>query len=205
VSAHFLLGLFDSVYLLALAAWTGEILFFLFGVAPIAVSTLGDEASERFIRALSPRYYAWGATAGAIALPAFIAGPLCYPELRGPRIGVQAMLILAAILLTLYAGNSLTPAINAARDEGASGDARFRRLRRRSVMLNGCVLAIGIGLLVAFANRPAPRTSGIVEPSPLERARLDADAAARRDESARDRGQAGVPRADSQGLAAPKS
>jgi len=137
-------------------------------------------------------------------LPAFIAGPLCYPEFRGPRIGVQAMLILAAILLTFYAANSLTPAINAARDEGPSGDARFRRLHGRSVQLNLVVLAIVIGLLVAFATRPAPRTSGIAEPSPVERAQLE-DAAFRRAESARETSQAPTPPEDSPGLAVPKS
>jgi hypothetical protein len=204
VTAHFLLGIFDSIYLVALAAWMGEILFLSFGVAPIIFSTLGTEAGGRFARALFPRYYAWGATAGAIALPAFIAGPLCYPEFRGPRIGVQAMLILAAILLTFYAGNSLTPAINAARDEGPSGDARFRRLHGRSVLLNLVVLVIAIGLLVAFATRPAPRTSGIIEPSPVERALLE-DAAARRLESARGRSQEPAPPANSPAVAIPKS
>ena len=203
MSAHFLLGVFDSIYLLALAAWTGEILFLSFGVAPVIFSTLGTEAGGRFVRVLFPRYYAWGATAGAIALPALVAGPLCYPEFRGPRIGLQAMLILAAILLTFYAGNSLTPAINAARDEGPSGDARFRRLHARSVVLNLVVLAIGVGLLVAFATRPAPQTTGIVEPSPVERARLE-DAAVRRAESAREQGEAAAPAGTPSGLAAPK-
>lgn len=202
MSARFLLGIFDSVYLIALAAWTGEILFFSFAVAPIVFTTLGKEAGERFVRALFPRYYAWGAMAGAIALPAFIAGPLCYPEFRGPRIGVQAMLILGAILLTLYAGNSLTPAINAARDEGPSGDARFRRLHFRSVVLNLTVLVVGIGLLIAYANRPAPRTSGIVEPSPVERAILQT--APRRVEPVDERGGAREPREVSPRLADPR-
>ncbi|APW64190.1 DUF4149 domain-containing protein [Paludisphaera borealis] len=203
MSAHFLLGIFDSIYLLALAAWTGEILFFSFAVAPIVFSTLGVETGERFVRALFPRYYAWGATAGAIALPAFIAGPLCYPEFRGPRIGVQAMLILGAILLTLYSGNSLTPAINAARDEGPSGDARFRRLHFRSVVLNVLVLVVGIGLLVAFANRPAPRTSGIIEPSPVERVQREANAA-HQAEPVDERGEPREPREDSPRLVDPK-
>ena len=61
----------------------------------------------------------------------------------------------------LYAGNSLTPAINAARDAGPAEHPRFDRLHRRSVRLNGLVLVLGMGLLVAFATRPAPRTSGI--------------------------------------------
>lgn len=81
-------------------------------------------------------------------------------------------MILAGILCVLYCGNSLTPAINAARDAGPSGQERFRRLHRLSVRLNSVVLILGVALLVAFATRPAPQTPGIIEPSPAERARL---------------------------------
>ncbi len=204
MSAHFLLGVFDSIYLLAMAAWTGEILFLTFGVVPVVFSALDPAPAGRFVRALFPRYYAWGATAGAIALPALVSGPLCYPEFRGPGVGIQALLILTAILLTFYAGNSLTPAINAARDEGPSGEARFRRLHGRSVILNLVVLAIGVGSLVAFATRPSPRTTGIIEPSPIERARLEEDAV-RRAEAARMRIQTPPPPERSSEGAAPKS
>ena len=134
---------------------------------------LGEAAGGKFVRALFPRYYLWGAIAGAIALPAFVAGPLCYHEFRGPMVGVQALVILACILCMLYGGNSLTPAINQARDAGPAGHDQFERLHRRAVRLNGLVLLAGIGLLVAFAARPAPRTSGIVELTPAERARYD--------------------------------
>ncbi len=40
--------------------------------------------------------------------------------------------------------------------------------------LNAVVLVIGVGLLIGFANRPAPRTSGIEELSPSERGHFDA-------------------------------
>ncbi len=119
---------------------------------------------------LFPRYYAWGATCGAIALPAFLGAPLSYPEYRGAAVGVQAFLILAAILVMLYCGNSLTPAINAARDAGPEQSGRFDRLHRRSVRLNAAVMLVLIGLIVAFAFRPPPVTSGIIEPTPQERA-----------------------------------
>jgi uncharacterized membrane protein len=169
-----LLVFFDAAYVLALTAWVGSILFFSFGVAPMIFKVLGAEAGGRFVRALFPRYYAWGAISGAIALPSFLGVPLSFPEYRGPMVAVQALLILAGILIMLYAGNTLTPAINAARDAGPAGHPRFERLHRRSVRLNGLVLVLGLGLLIAHSARPAPRTSGILEMTPAERARYDA-------------------------------
>jgi hypothetical protein len=174
VSARFLLVLFDSVYLTALTAWVGSILYFSFGVAPVIFRVLGAEAGARFVRALFPRYYLWGAISGSVALPAYVAGPLCYPEFRGPWVGAQALLILGCILVMLYGGNSLVPQINQARDAGPAGHDRFERLHRRSVRLNALVLVVGLGLLVAFASRPVPRTQGIEEMTPAQRARYDA-------------------------------
>ena len=170
MSARFLLALFDSIYIMALTAWVGSILFFSFGIAPTIFRVLDAETGAKFVRALFPRYYLWGAISGSVALPAYVAGPLCFPEFRGPRVGVQALLILGCILVMLYGGNSLVPEINAARDEGPSGHDRFVRLHRRSVRLNTLVLVLGLGLLVAFACRAVPRTQGIEEMTPAERA-----------------------------------
>jgi Domain of unknown function (DUF4149) len=171
MTTRHLLALFDSIYVLAMAAMAGSIVFFSFAVAPIIFRVLGAEVGGRFVRALFPRYYLWGAICGAIALPAFVAGPLCFPEYRGIAVGIQAMLLLCCILIMLYGGNSLVPEINRARDEGPASHDRFERLHRRSVRLNALVLVIGVGLLVAYAWRPAPRTAGIIELSPIERAR----------------------------------
>src|SRR5262249_15771098 len=106
-----------------------------------------------------------------IALPAFVAGPLCFPEYRGIGIGIQAIILLGCILSMLYGANSLVPAIDRARDEGPASGDRFARLHRRSVVLNLAALVGGVTLLIAFACRPAPQTSGIIEVSPVERAR----------------------------------
>ena len=89
-------------------------------------------------------------------------------------VGVQAMVILAGILSMLYGGNSLTPAINQARDAGPPGQRRFEQLHRRAVRLNAVVLLVGLGLLIAFAIRPAPRTAGLIELAPAEQVRYDA-------------------------------
>jgi hypothetical protein len=174
MSSRFLLGVFDSVYVVALTAWIGSILFFSFGVAPLIFRVLGDETGGRFVRAVFPRYYLWGAVAGAISLPAFVAGPLCFQEFRGPRVGVQALLILAGTLSMLYAGNSLTPAINEARDAGPAGLKRFENLHRRAVGLNALVMVGGVGLLIAFAVRGAPRTSGLAQLTPADQIEYDA-------------------------------
>lgn len=184
MSARLLLALFDSVYVLSMAGMVGGIVFFTFVVAPTIFVVLGAESGGRFVRALFPRYYLWNAILGAVALPAYVAGPLCFPEYRGPSVGVQSTLLLAIILVMLYGGNSLVPAINRARDEGPASGERFNRLHRRSVVLNAAAMIAGIGLLIAYACRPAPRTTGIVELSPVERARREAEFY----ESLRDRG-----------------
>lgn len=173
MTTRLLLALFDAIYILALSALTGGIVFFTFVVAPLIFRVLGAEAGGRFVRALFPRYYLWNAILGAIALPAFVAGPLCFPEYRGVGVGIQAAVLLGCILIMLYGGNSLVPRINRARDEGPAAHARFVRLHGRSVVLNAVVLLAGIGLLAAFACRPAPRTEGIIELSPIQRALLE--------------------------------
>jgi hypothetical protein len=173
MTTRHLLALFDSIYVLALSAMVGGIVFFTFVVAPLIFRVLGAEGGGRFVRALFPRYYLWNAILSAIALPAFVAGPLCFPEYRGIWVGIQSMILLGCILIMLYGGNSLVPAINQARDSGPSSQPHFERLHRRSVLLNAAVMIGGIGLLVAFACRPAPRTEGIIELSPIERARRE--------------------------------
>ena len=177
VSARFLMVFFDAVYLVALSAWVGSILFFSFAVAPLIFNVRGGADAGRLARVLLPRFYTWGAIAGAIALPAFVAVPLSFPEYRGPAIAASAFIILGCILIMLYGANSLTPELTAATDAGPGATGRLRRLQRRSTFLNATVLLAGIGLLIAHANRPAPHTAGIRQLSPEEMARVDSELA----------------------------
>ena len=194
MSPRILLILFDGIYLVALGALVGSVLFFSFGIAPRIFRVLDAGSSARFVRALFPRYYAWGATAGAVALPAMLCGPLCFPnDLRGPMLGIQALGLLAVILIFFYCGNSLTPAINAARDAGPEAAGRFERLHRRGVVLNGVVLFLGVALLTAHAARPTPKSAGIVEMTPQERARRDYEDLVRRTAAYEARKRAATP------------
>jgi hypothetical protein len=178
VTARTLLGIFDSVYLVALASWVGSTLFFSFEVAPILFRVQGPESGARIVRALFPRYYLWGVISCALALPSLICGPLGFPELRGAMVGIQAGLILLGLGIMLYGGNTLARAINSARDEGLASSGRFDRLLKRSLILNIVALAIGIALLVGFASRKAPRSSGIEERSAAHRPVLAGSGAA---------------------------
>ncbi len=54
MNSRLLLAIFDSLYVIALTAWVGAILFFSFGVAPIIFRVLGAEAAARFVRASVP-------------------------------------------------------------------------------------------------------------------------------------------------------
>jgi Domain of unknown function (DUF4149) len=173
VTARHLLALFDSVYLTALSIWIGSAVFMVFGLDPILVKAIGSESASKLVRAIYPRYYVGGAIAGAVALPAFVAGPLCYREYRGAMVAVQALAIIFGILLMLYGANSLTPAIGMAHGDAARGPRRLEH-GRLATGLNLMLVLVAISLLVAHVIRPSPKTSGILEMTPQERARYDA-------------------------------
>jgi hypothetical protein len=168
-----LLSVFDSVYLIALAVWVGGTVLLASIVTTAGFAEVGRESPGRLARALYRAYYTTGAMAGAVALSAFVAGPLCFPEYRGPGVAIGAAAILAGTLAMLYGGNTLTPAISAARAADDAGGRRVAQLQRKSMLLNLVVLLIGSLLTIGFAIRPAPRTSGIQEPGPLEQVRLE--------------------------------
>lgn len=163
MNATQLLWLFDILYGLSLVGWLGAILFFSFCVAPVIFTVLDADAAAKFVRALFPRYYAWLAIFSVVALASFTARPLVYPELRAWKNLIIQVLILFNIFLAFYCGNSLTPAINKARDAGEVQEKRFKSLHKRSVWLNLLSLLIGLACLVSFEGRVAPKTQGIVE------------------------------------------
>ncbi|MEW4566380.1 DUF4149 domain-containing protein [Tautonia sp. JC769] len=186
IDSKTLLMVFDALFLLSMTAWLGAILFFSFGIAPVIFKVLEPAQAARFVRAIFPRYYAWGTTGATLALASLTSGILVRPEYRGPWALAQILLVLSGIVINLYCGNALTPRINAARDAGPGHSARFDRLHRRSVRLNGLMLIFGVVLVVAHAFRPEPQGPGITEPTPAERARRSADRWQERSEAGRD-------------------
>jgi hypothetical protein len=148
VSATLVRSILDAAFLTALAVWTGSTLFLVAGAIPLV------RDDHRLLRRFLARYYSWGVTCGAIALPSAVGAPLSFPEYRGPWSGVQALLVVAGILTMLDGANRRVP------DE---------RLAQATTGRATIVLALNLILLVAFAFRPPPRTAGIIEPTPQQR------------------------------------
>lgn len=121
----------------------GVIICLSFLVAPLVFKTVDGPAASRFLRALFPRYYRALLALGLIATGLALAGP-------------RAALLPSVSWLLAAAGSvALVPAINTARDAGASGEARFRRLHGLSVGLNGVMLLACCWIVAAMARLPA--------------------------------------------------
>lgn len=123
---------------LAATLLLGGMAFFAAVVAPAVFRVLDAHGAGRFLRALFPRYYAWGLALSLLGLaPALYAG------------SAAAILLGAVALLFLFARQWLMPRINASRDAGLAGDiaamTRFRSLHRLSVAVNAAqMLALAL-------------------------------------------------------------
>lgn len=133
------------VELLAMVAWLGGIVFFSFFTAPVLARELDAAGFARVVRTLFPRYYALGAACGGALLAVALTRGFLWVW-NDPA--VAAVVLFAVLTLAqVVARQWLTPAINAARDAGAAGKAKFDRLHALSVRLNGLVLLLLAGYL----------------------------------------------------------
>jgi hypothetical protein len=123
------------------AVWLGSVVFFSFVVAPTVHEVFERPEAARLLRRLFPRYYLFGAACGLVAVGAAL---VVRNDLR-----LTAPLVIAAVL-SLYARQVLTPALERARN--GDDDARFARLHASSVRLNlialACLLLAGSVLTI---------------------------------------------------------
>lgn len=126
---------------LALSLWLGAMGFFSFVVAPTVFRVLDGEAAGRFLRTVFPRYYLFGAGCSLVLVTAALVSPVAGVWVLGGG------LVLAGLA---FASLALVPAINRARDAGASGARRFQRLHGLSVGLNVLALLVAVGVSIAL-------------------------------------------------------
>lgn len=129
---------------IATGTWVGAIVFQSAVVAPAVFVDLDGDAARRFLRTLFPRFYRLGLVCGAVML-ACIGSIAMLSGWSGALYGLAA----SAALMLVLEGVSLwlVPRINAARDAGEAGSARFERLHRISVALTVVILVIGVIVL----------------------------------------------------------
>ena len=158
-------ALLRTVHLLALGVWVGSVVFFSFFTAPTLFGVLPRDLAGRAVSAIFPRYYALGAVCGALALLSGLILGLRQPAF-GRLLACEIVLLGLMTGIVVYAGRVVLPHAAQARLalpalEGAPGyddaKARFDALHRRSVLLNGTVLLLGIASVTLTAlQKPNP-------------------------------------------------
>ena len=134
---------------LAIAIWSGAIVFQSSVVAPTVFDSLDVHQARRFLRSIFPRFYVLGLVAGGF----FLAGVSGLGLLNGwpgmlRWLAALAVVMLACAALSLW----MVPHINRARDDGISGQQRFRRLHQLSVLLTVLILVLAaVSLLMLVA------------------------------------------------------
>jgi hypothetical protein len=142
------IGVVRFVYLLALALWVGEIVFFSFVVAPAVFRTLGASGAGDVVGAIFPRYYALGGLAAGLAFAAALVLRRA-SALPGWWTAAAAALALG-LAVTAWAGGVVHPRAQQLRVEmRAAGDGSpvheaFRRAHRAAVALNAAALVAGL-------------------------------------------------------------
>jgi uncharacterized membrane protein len=142
------IGVVRFLYLLALAVWVGEIVFFSFVVAPAVFAALGPAGAGEIVGAIFPRYYALGTAAAATALACAI---VLTPRAAAPTPWAIASIVVAVgLAATLWAGRVVEPRAHRLRAElHASGrtpseSPEFRAAHRTAVILNVVALVAGV-------------------------------------------------------------
>jgi hypothetical protein len=139
------------VAILCCAALFGGMLFFACVMTPLVFRKLPQDVAGPFLRQVFPVYYLTGAAMAFLAAAA------------SAEVNFIACILLVVIAGSfLYARFVLMPKVNAAREDGALGSADFKRLHRRSVLVNlGQLVAVTgtllfliiVGPFAAMVNR----------------------------------------------------
>lgn len=141
-----------AVLNISAGVWIGAIVFQSAVVAPAVFVDLDEGTARSFLRTLFPRFFRLGLVCGALMLAALLG----FGTSAGWSTTVILLALLATAMIILEAISlAMVPSINAARDAGQAGHARFVRLHRISVLLTVAILLLGITILAVIASRAA--------------------------------------------------
>lgn len=134
-----------ALLIAAAGIWIGAIVFQSAVVAPTVFVDLDESAARAFLRRLFPRFFKLGLICGVLML----AG-LALVGFDAPNSLIITALTVAMLILEV-ASLWMVPSINAARDAGADGKARFDRLHRLSVLFTVLILLLGLAVVVLIS------------------------------------------------------
>ncbi len=141
-----------AVLTISAGVWIGAIVFQSAVVAPAVFVDLDEAAARSFLRTLFPRFFRLGLVCGALMLAALLG----FGVFAGWTATTIALASVTSVMIILEAISLvLVPHINAARDAGQAGEAKFARLHRTSVVLTLVILLLGIAFLAIVAARAA--------------------------------------------------
>ena len=137
-----------AILIISAGIWIGAIVFQSAVVAPAVFVDLDEAAARSFLRTLFPRFFRLGLICGALML----AGLLGLGVVGGWTATVVLIASGTGIMFTLEAISlAMVPHINAARDAGKAGQAKFTRLHQISVLLTVMILLLGMAILFVVA------------------------------------------------------
>ncbi|MEM1261672.1 MAG: DUF4149 domain-containing protein [Pseudomonadota bacterium] len=119
----------------------GSMVFFPAVVAPTVFKALPPEHAGRFLRQLFPRYYTF------IIVASSVAAVLHW------RVPIEAGVLAAVALSTLWVRQSLVPKVNAWRDLELAGDKQAGKQFARGHRLSVAINMLQMLLLIAVAIR----------------------------------------------------
>jgi Ca2+/Na+ antiporter len=145
------------LYEILLSLWVGGIFLFTFVVTPVIFSSYTRDVAGDIVGKLFPSYFLFSLAVPAFSLAVF---SLSFPD-RHVRLYVPSLvLLIAAVVISLYVSVKLHPEIKKVKQEIASFEAterdnllrkKFKSLHAQSAVLNLILLADGVALLVMSA------------------------------------------------------
>lgn len=141
-------------YTLVLSLWVGGIFLFTFVVTPVIFKSYGRDMAGEIVGKLFPSYFLFSVIIALLSLALFLVS---FQDRTIPGFNLSLLLLIAAVVLSLYVSVRLHPEIKKVKQEIASFEKtspddqlrkKFRTLHGQSAILNLLMLADGIALLV---------------------------------------------------------
>jgi hypothetical protein len=141
-------------YTLTLSLWVGGIFLFTFVVTPVIFKSFDRDMAGEIVGKLFPSYFLFSVLVSVVSLILFL---LSFQDKTIPGYNLSLILLIAAVLLSLYVSVRLHPEIRRVKQQITSFVAtspeeslrkKFGSLHAQSAILNILMLADGVALLI---------------------------------------------------------